>query len=200
MNSEEKKIYNKEYRSKNKEKQKAYKKAYYEKNKEKQKEYQKEKNKEYYSKNNRKEYHKEYNKEYRIKNKTKRNQYSKEYIKERKVSDPLYKLSCNIRSLIGKSLSNKGYKKKSRTHEILQLSFEDFKKYIEDQFEPWMTWENHGLYNGELNYGWDYDHIIPLSSATTEKEILELNKYSNLQPLCSYTNRDIKKDKVDFNI
>lgn len=35
-----------------------------------------------------------------------------------------------------------------------------------------MTWENRGLYNGELNYGWDIDHIVPISSASIEEEIL----------------------------
>jgi hypothetical protein len=59
-----------------------------------------------------------------------------------------------------------------------------------------MTWENKGLYNGELNYGWDVDHIIPLSSVETEEEIIKLNHYTNLQPLCSKVNRDIKKDNV----
>ena len=34
-----------------------------------------------------------------------------------------------------------------------------------------MNWENYGLYNGELNYGWDIDHIIPISSAKTEEEV-----------------------------
>ena len=58
-----------------------------------------------------------------------------------------------------------------------------------------MNWENKGLYNGDLNYGWDIDHIIPISSAFTEVEILKLNHYTNLQPLCSKINRDIKKNK-----
>lgn len=58
-----------------------------------------------------------------------------------------------------------------------------------------MTWENRGLYNGELNYGWDIDHIIPLSSGKTEEEILRLSNFINLQPLCSKINRDIKKGK-----
>jgi hypothetical protein len=57
-----------------------------------------------------------------------------------------------------------------------------------------MTWENRGLYNGELNYGWDIDHIIPLSSAKTEEEVKKLNHHTNLQPLCSKTNRDIKRN------
>jgi len=29
----------------------------------------------------------------------------------------------------------------------------------------------------------------------TEEELLKLNHFSNLQPLCSYVNRDIKKDE-----
>ncbi len=63
-----------------------------------------------------------------------------------------------------------------------------------------MTWENRGLYNGEFNYGWDIDHIIPISFAKTEEDIIKLNHYTNLQPLCSKINRDIKKDKLDYGI
>jgi hypothetical protein len=61
-----------------------------------------------------------------------------------------------------------------------------------------MTWDNKGEYDGTLNFGWDIDHIIPLASATTEEELIRLNHYTNLQPLCSKINRDIKKDKLDF--
>jgi hypothetical protein len=59
-----------------------------------------------------------------------------------------------------------------------------------------MSWDNHGLYNGELNYGWDIDHIVPTSSALTESDIVRLNYYTNLKPLCSKINRDIKKDNL----
>ena len=96
--------------------------------------------------------------------------------------------------MVRNSLKNKGYKKSSKTEQILGLSFLDFKLYIESKFETWMSWNNYGLYNGELNYGWDIDHIIPLVSAETEDDIIKLNHYSNLQPLCSKINRDIKKD------
>jgi hypothetical protein len=75
-------------------------------------------------------------------------------------------------------------------------SYEEFKIYLESKFEQWMTWENRGLYNGELNYGWDIDHIIPVSMANIEEELIKLNHYTNLQPLCSKVNRDIKKDKI----
>lgn len=79
---------------------------------------------------------------------------------------------------------------------ILGCSFEEFKLYLESKFENWMSWENYGKYNGELNYGWDIDHIIPSSSAETEEEVYKLNYYLNLQPLCSKINRDIKKNKI----
>ena len=61
-----------------------------------------------------------------------------------------------------------------------------------------MNWENYGLYNGELNYGWDIDHIIPTSSAKNEIDFLKLWNFNNLKPLCSKINRDIKKDKLFF--
>ena len=152
----------------------------------------------------------EYESSYRENNKETINSYQKKYYLEnkdiiakrqriyeikRRVNDPIFKLSGNIRTMIRKSIKSNGYPKKSKTYEILGCSFEQFKEYIELLWESWMTWENHGKYNGELNYGWDIDHIIPLSSATTEDEILKLNHYSNLQPLCSKVNRDIKRDK-----
>lgn len=115
---------------------------------------------------------------------------------KRMQSDSLYKLIYNLRRLINQSLKNKGFVKNKRTHQILGCSYEDFKIYLESKFEPWMNWNNKGLYNGELNYGWDIDHIIPLSSAKTEEDLYKLNHYTNLQPLCSKVNRDIKKNLI----
>ena len=118
-------------------------------------------------------------------------------VMKRRKNDPIFKLHCAIGSAIRTSIKNKGYTKKSRTHEILGCSYEEFSKYLESKFEPWMTWDNKGKYNGELNYGWDMDHIIPVSSAITEEELIRLNYYTNFQPLCSKVNRDIKKDKLN---
>ena len=61
-----------------------------------------------------------------------------------------------------------------------------------------MTWDNYGKYNGCINFGWDIDHIIPISSAKTEEEVYKLNHFSNFQPLCSKVNRDIKKNTIDW--
>jgi hypothetical protein len=61
-----------------------------------------------------------------------------------------------------------------------------------------MSWENYGNWNGsakEINISWDIDHIIPLATAISLEDVIRLNHYTNLQPLCSYTNRYIKRDK-----
>jgi hypothetical protein len=174
----------------------------------------------YYLKN--KEKKRQYDKEYRLKTKERRIQQQKEYleankeviteykkrwyqenkpklydkIKERKLTDIKYRLERNIRSLIYMSIKRKGYSKNSKTFEILGCTYEEFKLHLESKFESWMTWDNYGLYNGEPNYGWDIDHKIPSSSSNDIKELYELNNYLNLQPLCSYVNRVVKKDKI----
>ena len=58
-----------------------------------------------------------------------------------------------------------------------------------------MSYDNYGKYNGCFNYGWDIDHIIPISTAVNDQDLLRLNHYTNLQPLCSKMNRDIKYNK-----
>lgn len=115
---------------------------------------------------------------------------------ERKRTEPVYKITHNIRTLIGNSFKHAGFKKNSKTTQILGCSFIEFKLHLEAQFEPWMTWNNHGKYTGELNVSWDIDHILPLSSAVTEEDLVRLNHYTNLQPLCSYVNRNIKRDRI----
>ena len=134
-------------------------------------------------------------KEYRENNIDKVNEYNRNYTNNRLKNDIIFKISHYFRSMVRKSFNRNGFSKKSKTYNILGCSFEEFKIYLESKFEDWMTWENRGLYNGDFNYGWDIDHIIPVSSAETEEDIIRLNHYTNLQPLCSKVNRDIKRDK-----
>ena len=133
-------------------------------------------------------------KELYLKNKEKIKEYHRNYLKNKKATDPLFKLKILLRSRILECFRVKNYTKRNKTINILGCSFEDFKQYIEMQWQPWMNWDNHGLYNGELNYGWDLDHIIPISSAKTQEDVIRLNHYSNFKPLCSKTNRYIKKN------
>lgn len=119
---------------------------------------------------------------------------------ERMKTDNLFALKIKISKNIRKYISKKGFSKKSKTTDIIGCSYEEFYNHIESLFEPWMNWENKGLYEGgRFNYGWDIDHKIPLSSANTEEEVIKLNHYTNLQPLCSCVNREIKQDNLDFN-
>lgn len=123
--------------------------------------------------------------------------YHNQYDKVRKQIDPLFKLSKNIKSLIRETIKNNGFKKNSKSVDILGCSYEQFKQHLESMFEPWMNWNNYGNPNDKTitpNKTWDIDHIIPISSATNDKEIIELNHYTNLRPLCSYQNRWIKRD------
>lgn len=193
--------YSKQHREKNREKELERSKKYYENNKENKKTYY-ENNKEKikkqkadYWKNNKTALLK-YHETYRNDNRELINKKSCEYYKNKINNDSIFKLKKQFKCLVRDSLKRKNYTKQSRSYNVLGCSYEEFKQYLESKFEPWMNWDNKGLYNGELNHGWDIDHIIPISTANSYDEILKLNHYTNLQPLCSYTNRIIKRDKL----
>lgn len=71
------------------------------------------------------------------------------YVRERLQNEPLYKLKARIRKSIWDSLKRQGYSKKSKSEDILGCTFEEFKEHIESQWEDWMKWDNYGKYNGE---------------------------------------------------
>ena len=150
-------------------------------------------------KKNNPEKNKLHSKKYREKNKEKIKKYFKEYNEKRLKNDETYKLTFIIRKRIRESLKYCGFNKKNKTKEILGCDIKEFKQHLESQFEPWMSWDNYGNPKDGifgLNKTWDIDHIIPITSTKNEEEILKLNHYTNLRPLCSYTNRWIKKNKI----
>ena len=131
--------------------------------------------------------------EFKLKQKKKRRE---NHLK--RMEDPLYKLKVSFSRRLNKLLKRVECNKSTNKPYYLDklgCSFEEFKIYLESKFEDWMNWKNYGKYNGELNYGWDIDHINPLSNAKTEEEIYNLSHYTNLQPLCSKINRDVKRNK-----
>ena len=73
-----------------------------------------------------------------------------------------------------------------------------FIQHIESQFEPWMNWENRSKFGCKVipNQTWDIDHIIPLHTSNNLDDIIRLNHYTNLRPLCSYNNRFVKRGFV----
>ena len=143
----------------------------------------------------------EKDKKYYQKNKAVINKKQNERYKKRKETDPLFKLKCRIISNISTYIKRNGYSKKNKTNKILGCTFEEFKYHLESQWKPWMNWDNYGNPKDGIyapNKTWDIDHIIPTSSAITEEDLLKLNHFTNLQPLCSYFNRFIKSDSMSL--
>jgi len=68
------------------------------------------------------------------------------------------------------------------TLELVGLSSQELKNYLESKFVDGMCWDNYGL------YGWHIDHVIPLSSAKNDDRLKELCHYTNLQPLWAFDN------------
>jgi hypothetical protein len=182
-------IKNTEWRNNNKQKRSEYQKEYKTKNKEYLKEYNKKRNEDFKIKNGISR-HTLWDR----KNKTRR----KKLLQYRLKTDPVFALKYRLRSSLNAIFRHNGYTKKHKSHDILGCSYEEFMLHLENQFEDWMNWDNRGLYDGEFNYGWDIDHIIPTSLAKTECELIKLCHYTNLQPLCSKINRDIKKNKSNY--
>jgi hypothetical protein len=81
--------------------------------------------------------------------------------------------------------------KSKSTKEIIGIELDELKIYLETLFVDGMTWDNYG--------SWHIDHIIPLSSAKNEEELIKLCHYTNLQPLYAIDNI-IKSNKINNGI
>ena len=72
------------------------------------------------------------------------------------------------------------FKKSAKTEIILGCTVLEFRNYIESKFIDGMNWKNQGK--------WHLDHIKPLALGTNEEEVIELNHYTNFQPLWAIDN------------
>ena len=132
-----------------------------------------EKRKQYYGKNS--DHKKRYEKQYYSKNKDKIIKREGVYHKARYRSDVSFRLKKLIRDHTRRCMGkNSGFSK------LLGCSIEELKKHLESQFQPGMTWENHGE--------WHIDHIFPLSLAKDCEMIKKACHYTNLQPLWAKEN------------
>jgi hypothetical protein len=126
-------------------------------------------------------------KNWKKENPDKHKEYKKRNKKKRLLIDSKYRLKNNIASLIRDTFKKKGYKKNTQTFNILGIDYDGFMKHIEAQFTNGMNWEN--------IREWEIDHIIPISIARNEEDIIKLNHHSNLRPLWVKENRE-KSDKI----
>jgi hypothetical protein len=106
--------------------------------------------------------------------------YTTKYVTQRRRFSPAARLACNLRRRLNHILKD-GYKAGSAVRD-LGCSALELKRWIEQQFQPGMNWENYG--------DWHIDHIIPLSTAdlTDIKEFKKVCHWFNLRPLWAAEN------------
>lgn len=106
--------------------------------------------------------------------------------KNRLKEDSLFRFKTRVRGLIRdsfkRSINNK-FRKSKKSEDILCCTINFFTEYISSNFSDGMSFENYGK--------WHIDHIIPLSTANNEEDVIKLNHYTNLQPL--WANDNIRK-------
>lgn len=110
----------------------------------------------------------------------------------------------NLKMLISRSIYKKlKEKNKSKNEEsclkYLNYSIEDLKQHLESQFEPWMSWNNHGQYifstwddNDSTTWKWQLDHIIPHSTFNYDSmdhpDFIKCWSLDNLRPYSAKLN------------
>ena len=108
--------------------------------------------------------------------------YHRKYKAKRLKTDPQYRLAYLLRIRLSQALA--GRFKTGSAVQDLGCSIKELQTYLEAQWKPGMTWENHS------KRGWHIDHIKPLASfdLTDRKQLLEAVHYTNLQPLWAADN------------
>lgn len=113
---------------------------------------------------------------------------------ERYYNDPKFHIKKVMKSRMRMALKNN--QKAGHTLELLGCSIDEFKKWMEYQFDPYMNWENQGSY-------WHMDHIKPCASfdLTKEAEQYTCFHWTNIQPM--YGPENISKgetynDRIKF--
>lgn len=114
------------------------------------------------------------------KNSKKKNATNERWFDYKRKTDNSFVLMQQIRNLINFSIRSNGYKKESKTEQILGCSYNEFKIHLEKQFLNGMSWNN--------RVDWHIDHIVPISSANNEEDIIKLNHFTNLRPLWAKDN------------
>lgn len=102
------------------------------------------------------------------------------YKAARLKSDLNFKLRVALSHRARHALKLQRTKKTFHSHiKLLGCTIEHARKHIEKQFQPWMTWENHGA------RGWHIDHIRPLAAFDLRDpaQVKQAFHYTNLRPL-----------------
>lgn len=130
-----------------------------------------------------------YEKKWRKNNPEKNRQKKRKWVKKKYRTCTLFRLKVVYRKSCLRAFQSIGQKKNNKSLKLLGLkTWQELTKHLESKFYDHpktgekMTLDNHSF------YGWHLDHIIPISSAKTEKDIIKLCHYTNLQPLWAKDN------------
>lgn len=111
------------------------------------------------------------------------------YKKRRLERDSVFATKERMRKFLVDSFLRRGYEKNSKSEEIIGCDWATLTKYL---FKTWQ--DRYGtVYAGEPYH---IDHIIPLSTAKTEQDVIELCHYTNLQLLKPEDNL-LKSNKIE---
>lgn len=115
-------------------------------------------------------------------------------------SNIVFKLKSRISSEIRKALINQNSSKCGKSiSNYLSYSMLELKQHLENLFESWMNWQNHGIYKIEAwndkdksTWTWQIDHVIPQSqfkyTSMEDNEFKKCWALNNLRPLSSKQN------------
>jgi hypothetical protein len=108
--------------------------------------------------------------------------------RKRRKEDPLFRFKGNIRSIVRKAFKIKNLKKAIKTEKVLGIDLETFFTYFNK-----LAIDKYGTpYDSETM---DIEHRVPQYTANTEEEVINVNHYTNLQPMLK--SEHIEKTKQD---
>lgn len=99
---------------------------------------------------------------------------------------PKYRLIDSIRQRV-KRVIKREFNPSAKTLQLIGCSQAELIRWVEDQFEEGMTWENYGV------HGWHLDHVVPVAKFKNDiqdpKVQKECFRKENLKPLWAEDNR-----------
>jgi len=112
-----------------------------------------------------------------------RSKYMLEYERKRKKEDPEFALTKRLRSRINSALKSNRCIKSDTSMNLVGCDIKTAKKYIEEQFEDWMSWSN--------TKEWHIDHVVPFNAF--KGDLNEINQrivcwYKNFKPVSALDN------------
>lgn len=137
--------------------------------------------------------------EWRLKNPEKHKEIARK--KSKKQRQKLsYKIKAHVSRQVNFALHRAGKSKQGNSVlKFLSYTIQELKEHLQKQFEPWMTWNNYGIYKNstwdesdQSTWTWSIDHIIPQSTlpyvSMTDDNFKKCWALDNLRPLSTKQN------------